>query len=429
MPTLTDTRADFPILTRTVRNGKPLVYLDSAATVAAPSAGARRRGRLRARPQRGGPARRPPDRRRGDRGCSRALAPRWRASSSAARPARSCGPATPRPSINLVANGMANASAGIGGSESARFRVGPGDSIVVTETEHHANLDPVAAAVCHARAPRSSGSRWTTWAACGLESARHRDRRRRTKLVAFTARQNVTGIITDVAAIVAQAPREVGALTVPRRVPVRATPSRGLCKRSAWTSSHSRATRCSAPPASAPCGGARHSWTRFRRRLWRRHRQGRSRMGDHLARRAAPLRGGLAARRSGRGDGRGRRVPHGVRHGQRGRARARLAQILREGVSDLPGVRLARPGGRPANALDVLGLAAVVVDGVHASRRRARCSTTQASPCASVTTATSPFIGASACQAPPARAPTCTRPRTRLGSLSTPSPRSEPSLE
>ncbi|MBC7297609.1 MAG: aminotransferase class V-fold PLP-dependent enzyme, partial [Demequina sp.] len=32
----TDVRADFPILTRTVRNGKPLVYLDSAATAQRP---------------------------------------------------------------------------------------------------------------------------------------------------------------------------------------------------------------------------------------------------------------------------------------------------------------------------------------------------------------------------------------------------------
>ncbi|HZJ39859.1 MAG TPA: cysteine desulfurase, partial [Demequina sp.] len=36
MHSLTDVRADFPILTRTVRNGKPLVYLDSAATAQRP---------------------------------------------------------------------------------------------------------------------------------------------------------------------------------------------------------------------------------------------------------------------------------------------------------------------------------------------------------------------------------------------------------
>ena len=47
------------------------------------------------------------------------------------------------------------------------------------------------------------------------------------------------------------------------------------------------------------------------------------------------------------------------------RHEARLAQIMREGVSDLPGIRLLGPVGDPAKT-DVLGLAAVVVDGVHA---------------------------------------------------------------
>src|SRR5699024_10788644 len=45
-------------------------------------------------------------------------------------------------SLNVVAYGFANASAGLGGEEAARFRVGPGDSIVVTQMEHHANLVP-----------------------------------------------------------------------------------------------------------------------------------------------------------------------------------------------------------------------------------------------------------------------------------------------
>ena len=35
---LADLRPDFPLLTRTVRNGKPLVYLDSAATAQKPHA-------------------------------------------------------------------------------------------------------------------------------------------------------------------------------------------------------------------------------------------------------------------------------------------------------------------------------------------------------------------------------------------------------
>ena len=40
---VTAIRADFPVLTRTVRDGKPLVYLDSAATSQKPDRRPRRR--------------------------------------------------------------------------------------------------------------------------------------------------------------------------------------------------------------------------------------------------------------------------------------------------------------------------------------------------------------------------------------------------
>src|SRR5206468_2901409 len=42
--------------------------------------------------------------------------------------------------INLVAYAMSNAATA--GAEAARFAVGPGDEILVTEMEHHANLVP-----------------------------------------------------------------------------------------------------------------------------------------------------------------------------------------------------------------------------------------------------------------------------------------------
>src|SRR5690606_40127913 len=42
--------------------------------------------------------------------------------------------------INLVAYAMSNAATA--GPEAERFSVGPGDEIVVTEMEHHANLVP-----------------------------------------------------------------------------------------------------------------------------------------------------------------------------------------------------------------------------------------------------------------------------------------------
>ncbi|HXF02363.1 MAG TPA: aminotransferase class V-fold PLP-dependent enzyme, partial [Arthrobacter sp.] len=44
--------------------------------------------------------------------------------------------------INLVAYAFSNASAGRGGDAASRFVLGPGDELVVTEMEHHANLIP-----------------------------------------------------------------------------------------------------------------------------------------------------------------------------------------------------------------------------------------------------------------------------------------------
>ena len=42
--------------------------------------------------------------------------------------------------LNLVAYAMSNAATA--GPEAERFRVGPGDEILITEMEHHANLVP-----------------------------------------------------------------------------------------------------------------------------------------------------------------------------------------------------------------------------------------------------------------------------------------------
>jgi len=44
--------------------------------------------------------------------------------------------------INLVAYSIGNASLGRGGADAARLRIGPGDEILTTELEHHANLVP-----------------------------------------------------------------------------------------------------------------------------------------------------------------------------------------------------------------------------------------------------------------------------------------------
>src|SRR6188768_1877363 len=44
--------------------------------------------------------------------------------------------------VNLVSYSFSNASLGLGGPAAARFRLGAGDEIVVTEMEHHSNLIP-----------------------------------------------------------------------------------------------------------------------------------------------------------------------------------------------------------------------------------------------------------------------------------------------
>lgn len=44
--------------------------------------------------------------------------------------------------VNLVSYSFTNASLGLGGAAAARFRLGAGDEIVVTEMEHHSNLIP-----------------------------------------------------------------------------------------------------------------------------------------------------------------------------------------------------------------------------------------------------------------------------------------------
>ena len=63
--------------------------------------------------------------------------------------------------LNLVAYAFSNAATAHGAELPAgaeRFVLGPGDEIVVTEMEHHANLVPVAGALRSAPARRCAGS-------------------------------------------------------------------------------------------------------------------------------------------------------------------------------------------------------------------------------------------------------------------------------
>ncbi|WP_328327684.1 MULTISPECIES: cysteine desulfurase [unclassified Streptomyces] len=111
--------------------------------------------------------------------------------------------------INLVAYAMSNATTS--GDESARFRVGPGDEIVVTEMEHHANLVPWQE-LC-----RRTGAtlRWLRVTDDGRLDLSDLDDvvTARTRLVAFSHQSNVLGTVNPVRRIAARA-AEVGALTL-----------------------------------------------------------------------------------------------------------------------------------------------------------------------------------------------------------------------
>nr|WP_206687358.1 SufS family cysteine desulfurase [Microbacterium yannicii] len=113
--------------------------------------------------------------------------------------------------LNLVAYAIGNASVGRGAPQSARFALRAGDEIVVTESEHHANLIPwqeLAArtgAVLRHIPVHDDGTLDMDAAAAVIGE--------RTRVVAFTHVSNVLGIVNPVDELVALA-RGVGAVTV-----------------------------------------------------------------------------------------------------------------------------------------------------------------------------------------------------------------------
>ncbi|SDK15359.1 cysteine desulfurase [Cryobacterium psychrotolerans] len=113
--------------------------------------------------------------------------------------------------INLVAYSFSNASLGLGGEAAARFRLGAGDEIVVTEMEHHANLIPWQQLALRTGAtlrfiPVTDDGTLDLDAAATIIGAR-------TRLLAFTHASNVVGVVNPVADLVALA-RSVGALVL-----------------------------------------------------------------------------------------------------------------------------------------------------------------------------------------------------------------------
>ncbi|MFC5059030.1 cysteine desulfurase [Saccharothrix xinjiangensis] len=200
-------RADFPILGRTVREGKRLVYLDSGATSQRPrqvlDAERAFLETANAAVHRG----------------AHQLAEEATDAYEAARQkiANFVGvdygevvfTKNATEGVNLVAYAMGNAATA--GPEAERFRLGPGDEIVVTEMEHHANLVP-----WQQLAARTGAElRWFGVTDEGRLDLSGIDDlvTERTKVVAFTHQSNVLGTVNPVRVLV-DAARRVGALTV-----------------------------------------------------------------------------------------------------------------------------------------------------------------------------------------------------------------------
>ncbi|MEU5695995.1 cysteine desulfurase [Actinosynnema sp. NPDC020468] len=200
-------RADFPILGRTVRENKPLVYLDSGATSQRPrqvldaerafletSNAAVHRGAHQL-------AEEATDGYEGAREKIAAFVGVAYGEIVFTKNATE--------GVNLVAYAMGNAA--VAGPEAARFRLGPGDEIVVTEMEHHANLVP-----WQQLALRTGATlRWFGVTDEGRLDLSDVDSvvTPRTKVVAFTHQSNVLGTVNPVDVLVAAA-RRVDALTV-----------------------------------------------------------------------------------------------------------------------------------------------------------------------------------------------------------------------
>ncbi len=202
-------RADFPLLSRTLRDGRPLVYLDSGATSQKPEVVLDAEQDFYT--QRNAAV---------HRGAHQLAEEATEAFEHAReRVASFVGVAADEivwtsnatAGINLVAYAMSNASLGRGGAAARRFALGPGDEIVVTEAEHHANLIP-----WQELAARTGAT--LRWLGVDDDGRIRLDDLasvvgERTRVLAFTHASNVTGAITPVEAFVARA-REVGAFTV-----------------------------------------------------------------------------------------------------------------------------------------------------------------------------------------------------------------------
>jgi cysteine desulfurase / selenocysteine lyase len=199
-------RKDFPILTREVR-GRPLVYLDSANTSQKPQVVLDTLADFYER-HNANVARAVHT--LGSEATAAFEAARDKVAAFINAPSRDEVVFTKNisESLNLVAYALSNAATTPGAE---RFRVGPGDEIVVTEMEHHSNIVPWQLLAQRTGAtfkwiPLDDEGRLATDAIDETISER-------TKVVSFVHQSNALGTVNPVQRIVARA-RAVGALTV-----------------------------------------------------------------------------------------------------------------------------------------------------------------------------------------------------------------------
>ena len=193
-------RAEFPILSRTVRDDQPLVYLDSGATSQ--------------RPLRVWKAE--------EEFVLGTFAPVHRGAYQLAEEATDAyEDAREKIAAFVGADGheiafVKNATEGLnavayalGDDRAGGYRVTADDTIVITELEHHANLVP------WQELSRRTGAKlkWYSVTEDGRIDLDSVELDETVKVVAFTHQSNVTGVVSDVAEIVRRA-QAVGALTV-----------------------------------------------------------------------------------------------------------------------------------------------------------------------------------------------------------------------
>ena len=208
-------RADFPILSRTVRGGRPLVYLDSAATSQKPVAVLDAEREFYTEQNAGV--------HRGAHYLAELATDAFESARATvagfigARAEDVVFTRNATEALNLVAHTFSTVTdklahgAPLPDGAAERFALRPGDEILVTEMEHHANLVP-----WQDLCDRTGATlRWIGLTDEGRLDLGNLDEllTERTRVLAFTHQSNLLGTINPVAELVARA-RAVGALVV-----------------------------------------------------------------------------------------------------------------------------------------------------------------------------------------------------------------------